>query len=326
MSFLLRRLGFYLLAAWASVSLSFFLPRLMPGDPLSHLFARFGGRLRPEAILALRGALGLTEEPWWVQYLGYLGRVVRGDFGPSISHFPASVGSVIGPALLWTLVLGGVAVVLSFVFGTLLGVAAAWRRGRILDAFVPSALTLLGAVPYFWLAMLLLFLFGFHLGWFPVRHAYADGLLPELSWSFFYSVAAHAVLPAATIVLASMGGWMLSMRNTMIGVLCEDYMLLARAKGLRRPRLVFAYAARNALLPNLTGFGMALGFVLSGALLTEIVFSYPGQGYLLVRAVAALDYPLIQGLYLTITLAVLGANLLVDTVAVFVDPRLGSAE
>ena len=154
-----------------------------------------------------------------------------------------------------------------------------------------------------------------------MRHAYAGHLEPGFRWDFIASVLRHAALPAGTIVIATMGGWLLSMRNTMVSVLGEDYTRFAYAKGLPNRRIMFQYAARNALLPNVTGFGMALGFVLSGSLLTEIIFSYPGQGYLLIQAVRGLDYPLIQGLFLTITVAVLGANMLVDVVYVFLDPR-----
>jgi peptide/nickel transport system permease protein len=322
MRYLLRRLGFYLLAAWASLTLAFLLPRLLPGDPATVLFARFQGKLRPEAIAALRGVFGLDDASLLGQYGRYLAHMLRGDLGISISHFPAPVTEVMGSAFGWSLLLGGVSVLISFTLGTLLGVMAAWRRGGWLDSTLPAALTLLGALPYFWLAMLALFLLGFGLNWFPVRHAFDDGLTPGLGFTFLRSVVAHAVLPGATIVLASLGGWLLAMRNTMLGELGEDYLTLARAKGLPPRRLIFAYAARNALLPNLAAFGMALGFVVSGALLTEIVFSYPGQGYLLVQAVASLDYPLIQGLYLAITLAVLGANLLLDVASVWIDPRL----
>ncbi len=321
MKYVFRRFGFYLLAAWASATLAFVIPRLMPGDPATAMFARFKGKLKPEAIDALREAFGFTDEPLPVKYFSYLGHIATGDLGISVSHYPASVGSVIGTALVWTLFLAGMAVVLSFALGTLFGVVAAWKRGGWFDRVAPPVFVFFGAFPYFWLAMLALFLFGFSLGWAPVRHAYADNLVPGFSGDFFWSVATHAALPALTIVLATLGGWLLSMRNTMIGVLGEDYTTLAHAKGLPPRRIMFSYAARNALLPNVTGFGMALGFVVSGSLLTEIVFSYPGQGYLLIEAVRSLDYPLIQGLFLTITLAVLGANLLVDIVYVWLDPR-----
>ena len=321
MKFLARRLGFYLLAAWASLTLAFAIPRMMPGDPASTMFARFKGRLSAEAMVALRETFGFSEAPLWRQYVDYLTNVLRGDLGISVSHYPAHVGEVIAGALMWTLLLAGVAVVVSFALGTALGALSAWRRGGWLDSVAPPALVFLGAFPYFWLAMLALFAFGFSLGWFPVRHAYADHLSPALSLEFVASVASHAVLPAATIVLATLGGWLLSMRNTMVAVLGEDYTTLAFAKGLSSRRVLLHYAARNALLPNVTGFGMALGFVVSGSLLTEIVFSYPGQGYLLIQAVRSLDYPLIQGLFLTITLAVLAANMFVDVVYVFLDPR-----
>jgi len=321
MKFLLRRIGFYLIAAWASVTLAFIIPRLMPGDPAQAMFARFKRKLEPEAMDALREAFGFTDAPLWQQYFTYLQHVASGDLGISISYYPASVGSVISTALVWTLFLAGVSVVISFAIGTWLGILTAWNRNGWLDKIAPPILVFLGAFPYFWLAMLFLFLFGFVLGWFPVRHAFSPDLEPGLNLAFMWSVTTHAFLPAGTIVLATLGGWLLSMRNTMIGVLDEDYTLLARAKGLSERRIMFNYAARNALLPNVTGFGMALGFVVSGSLLTEIVFSYPGQGYLLIQAVRSLDYPLIQGLFLTITLAVLGANLLVDIVYVWLDPR-----
>jgi peptide/nickel transport system permease protein len=270
---------------------------------------------------ALQATFGFSNAPLWKQYLRYLAHVVRGDLGISISYFPATVGGVIAQALVWTILLMGLAVILSFAIGTLLGIVSAWKRGGWLDDIAPPLLTLLGSFPYFWLAMVTLFLFGFELGWFPVRHAYDDQLTPGLNLPFLCSVCQHAVLPAVTVVAVSVGGWMLSMRSALINVLAEDYVLFAHAKGLSSRRIMLAYAARNALLPNVTGFGMALGFVLSGSLLTEIVFSYPGQGYLLVRAVKSLDYPLIQGLFLTTTLAVLLANWLVDVATVWLDPR-----
>ena len=324
MKYILRRLGFYLIAAWTSITLAFFIPRLMPGDPATAMFARFKGKLKPEAIEGLKEAFGFTEAPLWQQYLSYLQHVLTGDLGISLSYFPSTVNSVIGTALVWTVVLAGTAVVFSFTIGTLLGVVTAWRRGGLLDSLAPPALIFLGAFPYFWLAMLALFVFGFNLGWFPLRHAYDDRLTPGLDAEFLWSVVSHAVLPAATIVLATLGGWMLSMRNTMISVLGEDYTMLAQAKGLSPTRVMFRYAARNALLPNVTGFGMALGFVISGSLLTEIVFSYPGQGYLLIQAVRTQDYPLMQGLFLMITLAVLAANWFVDLAYMWLDPRTGS--
>lgn len=325
MRFLLKRLGFYLVAAWVAVTLNFFLPRLMPGDPATALFARFKGKLSPEAIDALRATFGLTLEPLWKQYVTYLGHVVRGDLGVSIAYFPAPVTEVIRTGLYWTVFLAGTAVLVSFAVGTLLGVAAAWWRRGWVDSWLPSVLVFLGSFPYFWLAMAALYVLGFTFRWFPLGHAYADDLTPAWTPAFVGDVLRHAALPIGTVVLATLGGWLLAMRNTMISVLGSDYVNLARAKGLSPSRVMLRYAARNALLPSVTGFGMALGFVLGGSLLTEIVFSYPGQGYLLVQAVRNQDYPLMQGIFLFITLAVLGANWLVDLAILWLDARTRDA-
>jgi peptide/nickel transport system permease protein len=321
MRYLLGRLGFYLIAAWVAVTLNFFLPRLMPGDPATALFARFRGRLAPEAMQALRDTFGLTDASLFGQYFTYLAHVLRGDLGISVAYFPSPVSDVIGTGLLWTLFLAGTAVVVSFAIGTFIGIASAWWRHGWIDTLLPPTFAFIGAFPYFWLAMVALYVLGFSSGWFPLGHAYGDDLEPGLSAVFLADVVRHAVLPVGTVVLATLGGWVLTMRNTMVAELGSDYVNLARAKGLPPSRVVFRYASRNALLPSVTGFGMALGFVLGGSLLTEIVFSYPGQGYLLVQAVRNQDYPLMQGIFLVITLAVLGANWLVDLVYLWLDPR-----
>ena len=169
--------------------------------------------------------------------------------------------------------------------------------------------------------MVALYLLGFELNWFPIRHAYESGLTPGLNAEFLYSVWLHAILPGGTMVLVSLGGWMLSMRNNMMTVLGEDHIAFARARGLNDRWIMMRYAARNAILPNLTGFGMALGFVVSGAMFTEIVFAYPGQGYLLLQAVQSQDYLLMQGVFLTISMAALGANFIVDVLTLSLDPR-----
>jgi peptide/nickel transport system permease protein len=233
-----------------------------------------------------------------------------------------TVTQVIAGQIGWTVLLGLVSLVIAVVIGNLLGILAAWRRGGILDSVLPPVLIFIGSFPYFWLAMGLLWLFGVTLGWFPLRHAFSVGSTPEFSLAFIGDVALHLVLPAASIVLVSIGGWMLGMRNTMISTNAEDYIVMAEAKGLRPGHIMMRYAARNALLPSVTAFGMSLGFIVGGALLTEVVFAYPGVGYQLLSAVQNLDYPLMQGLFLTITTAVLVANFLVDIVYVRLDPRV----
>jgi peptide/nickel transport system permease protein len=322
--FILRRLGFYLIAFWVSITLNFLLPRFMPGDPVSRMFARTQDRMQPEQIEQLRKLLGVDDRPLWEQYIGYLHNMLTGQMGVSISRFPAPVTEVIGSQVGWTLLLGGTALVIAAVVGNLLGILAAWRRGGAVDSALPPLLIFIGSFPYFWLAMGALYLFGVTLGWFPIRHAFSDTIAPGFSWEFISDVGMHLVLPALTIVLVSIGGWMLGMRNTMIATNAEDYITMAEAKGLRPGRIMFRYAARNAMLPSVTAFGMSLGFVVGGALLTEVVFAYPGVGYQLLAAVQGLDYPLMQGLFLTITAAVLLANFLVDILYVRLDPRVRS--
>src|SRR5262245_13896766 len=178
MRYILRRVGFYAVAAWVSITINFFLPRLMPGDPASAIFARFQGQMSPEAMEALRKVFGLTDEPLVKQYITYLSHALRGDLGISIAYFPAPVTSVIATGLLWTLLLAGTATIISFGLGSLLGVMAAWRRGGRLDTALPPFLMFIYSFPYFWLAMLALFFLSFQLGWFPLRHAYSDALAP----------------------------------------------------------------------------------------------------------------------------------------------------
>jgi peptide/nickel transport system permease protein len=271
---------------------------------------------------ALRETFGFVDAPIHEQYFTYVRNLLQGNFGTSITAFPAPVTEVIGNALVWTLRLAGTATIISFTVGTLLGVFAAWRRGKFADSFVLPVLSFIGAFPYFFVAMLLLYILAFGLKIFPLSHAY-DLSIP-VNWgdpAFVMSVLEHAALPVFTIVITGMSGWMLGMRNNMIGVLGEDYIVMAQAKGLSDRRVMFTYAARNAILPSVTGFAMSLGFVIGGALLTEIVFSYPGIGFWLLSAVNARDYPLMQGIFLMITLAVLLANFLADVIYVMLDPR-----
>jgi peptide/nickel transport system permease protein len=242
--------------------------------------------------------------------------------GVSITRFPTPVITVIGSQIGWTVLLGGTALVIAVILGNLLGILAAWRRGGLLDSAFPPLLIFIGSFPYFWLGMGLLYVFGVVLGWFPTDHAFDDGLAAGLNWQFISNAGTHLVLPALAMVLLTLGTWMLGMRNAMISTVAEDYITMAEAKGLSPSRIMFRYAARNALLPSVTNIGIYLGFVVGGSLLTEVVFAYPGLGYQLLQAVQGLDYPLMQGIFLTITAAVLAANFLVDIVYVRLDPRV----
>jgi peptide/nickel transport system permease protein len=323
MKYVARRLGFYLLALWASITINFFLPRLIPGDPAATILSGAGAStLDPVQIQALREALGLSDAPLFQQYLLYLSRIVRFDFGTSFSFFPAPVSQVISTGFIWTILLGLTAVIISFTLGNILGIIGSWRRGGIVDTLMPPLLILIGAFPPFFLALMAFYFLANQWNLFPTGHAYDDLLAPSFSLAFIGSVIQHLILPASVIVLASMGGWAIGMRNVMVSILAEDYITMAEAKGLKQNRIMFMYAARNALLPSVTSFGIALGFVLGGLILIEQIFSYPGLGFLLIRAVTSLDYPLMQGLFLNITLAVLVANFIVDILYTRLDPRV----
>lgn len=323
MRYLLRRIGFYLVALWAAVTLNFLIPRLMPGDPVLLLVAKLQGRLDPHAIDALRLQFGLDKQQGLVtQYFNYLVDLFHGNFGISINYYPTPVSEVISTGIAWTLVLVGTSAVISFVVGTTLGAIAAWRRGTWFDTVFSPLLTFFQAIPYFWLALLLLYILGLDLKWFPLGFGYSIDLDPGFNLTFILDAAYHAILPAFTIVISSVAGWMLGMRNAMLNTLAEDYVLMAQAKGLSERRVLVTYAARNAILPNITGFAISLGFVIGGALLTEIVFSYPGIGFILLQAVQAEDFPLMQALFLVIALAVLIANFLADIFYVVLDPRV----
>jgi peptide/nickel transport system permease protein len=319
---LARRVMLYVVAAVAAITLDFFIPRLMPGNAVSSVLARLqGSQVTPATIRALEVEYGLTgHQSAWDQYLKYWVNLLHGNLGVSTNYYPSSVASVIGSGLLWTIGMVGLATVISFTLGTLLGVLVAWRRGSWLDNLLP-ALTFFQAAPYFFIAILLVAGFATGLHWFPALGGYDQATVtPGLSWSYIANVLDHAILPALTIVLASAAGWIIGMRNVMVTTMDEDYVLVAQAKGLPKHRVI-AYAARNAILPSVTGFSLAIGFVVSGALLTEIVFSYPGIGYILQQAVLNRDYPLLQGVFLIITFAVLTANFIADLASVLLDPR-----
>jgi peptide/nickel transport system permease protein len=325
MSFILRRLGFYVVAAWVALTVNFFIPRAMPGNAVEAVMAKFPS-LQPSAYKALEALLGVGHSgSIWSQYVAYLNDVLHFNFGTDVSQYPAQVSTLLGQTIPWTLTLVGSATVIAFLLGTALGIVAGWRHGGALDRVLPG-LMFLQAIPYFFFALILIELFALKLHVFPIGEGYAEGLVPGWHWSFIGSALLHSLLPALTIVLTSVAGWMLQMRNVMITTIGDDYVIAAQAKGLPNRRVIFTYAARNALLPQLQGFGLALGFVVSGALIMEIVFSYPGIGLLLLNAVTSNDYPLMQAIFLVITFAVLLANLIVDIIIVLADPRARAGE
>ena len=303
MRYLLQRLGFYALTAWAAVTINFFIPRMIPGDPVQSLIAKNQGMIIAEAMQSLYTLFGLDKNESLIsQYFDYWGQLFRGDLGISFTFFPSPVSELIGDSLPWTIILVGITTIVGFAIGTGLGVVAGWKRGSWVDGLLPVT-TFLSSIPYFWLGLIAL------------------ALLPGWDGGFIGSAIQHSLLPAITILISSMGSWILGMRNMMVTVASEDYVTVAHAKGLPERRVMVGYAARNALLPNVSAFARALGFIVGGPLLVEIVFSSPGLGYQLFQAVGSQDYPLMQGIFLIITLSVLVANLFADVAYLALDPR-----
>lgn len=326
MSTLLRHLALrllqYGLVVWAALTLNFALPRLAPGNPLSYLFGEEAHTLTAEQRRAVLAEYGL-DRPILQQYGVYLAGIARGDLGVSIQTGRPALRVVV-ERVPWTLLLVLPALLLSTTLGTLLGAAAAQARGQRRDTALLVSMLALDSMPGFWLGMLLIVAFAVQLPWFP-----AFGAIPlvagESGLAYAGEVLRRAVLPIATITLATMGSAFLLARGAMLATLGEDYLLMARAKGLSRRAVVFRHALRNALLPVYTRFTLSLGALVSGAVVVETVFSYPGLGRLIYESVLVRDYPLLQAAFLLVTLGVIGANLLADLTYPLLDPRVRDA-
>jgi peptide/nickel transport system permease protein len=326
MRYLLRRLGFYIIALWVAVTLNFVLPRLMPGNPLQAFEVSHQQQLQqdPHLLDAIKPIFDFSHQNMLGQYFQYLGNLTHLNFGVSYSQFPTSVSTIIGSSLPWSLFLAGSAAILAFIIGTVLGVVASWWRGKPVDLVVTPLTMFTQSFPAFFVALLTLYVLGVKAGWFPISFSYdPNSTQPGWSLGFFGSVAQHAFMPVLVLMLASVGGWLLGMRAVMINTLAEDYVTMAEAKGLRTRRIMFTYAARNALLPQVTSLAITLGYALTSLVLIENVFSYPGLGFELVASVKASDYPVMQALFFIIAVSMLIANFLADIAYTFLDPRVG---
>ncbi|MEI8596569.1 ABC transporter permease [Photobacterium sp. Hal280] len=324
MGFFLRRLSFYLVALLFAATLNFAIPRAMPGDPVTMMFANASVQVTAERIEAMKKLLGFDEaQVWYQQYFTYIKSILNWDLGISIKFYPQTVTEILGGAVGWSMFLAGSAVILAFCIGSVLGIFAAWKRGSKYDAFVSPGMLVIQAVPPVVIAMLVLFTFGLGLKWFPTSYAYTPGTLPDwTSWAFYKDVLYHAVLPLLCATAIQIGGFLISMRNNMINLLNEDYITMAKGKGLNENRVVFNYAARNAMLPSVTALSMALGMAIGGQLIVEIIFNYPGLGTVMLNAIHARDYQVLQGQLLIMTLFMLFFNFLADLLIVALDPRL----
>ena len=326
LTYILKRMGMFLLTVWLGATLIFIIPRLAPGDPVAAMISRMSAQAgkvenSDEIIEAWRARFGL-DEPLYLQYVHFLGNAVKFDLGYSLANFPSKVSHMIARDMPWTLGLMGVAPLISFVLGNLIGALMAWRRTpRLARALLPFSLVFT-SIPPFMLGILLLYVFAFGLNWFPFADAYDRSLNPGFSSAFAFSVIRHGTLPALAIVITTMGFWALGMRGMMITTEGEDYMLLAEAKGLAPARIFWLYGIRNAILPQVTGLALTLGTIAGGSVIVEYIFSYPGIGYLLYRGIVNNDYTLIQGIVFIMIVAVAGAVLIIDLAYPLIDPRI----
>jgi peptide/nickel transport system permease protein len=323
MRYLTRRVGLFLVTLWAALTVNFIIPRVMPGNEAQAVLATLRGA-NPAALHALEIQFGVNvHHNIFISYFQYLGNCFTGQFGVDAQGVP--VMREILSKLPWTLGLVGVSTILAFLIGTAAGIASAWRRGSRLDSVLPPTLFIISTFPVFFVGLLLIYVFAVKLNWLPLSGNYGIGATPSFSLSFIGDVLKHALLPAISLTVVTAGLWVYSMRNNMITTVAEDYVKMGRAKGLASRRVMFDYAARNAILPNLTGFAMQLGYVLGGSIVIEYLFSYPGLGYLFYTSTTDHDLPLMQGLFLFYTLAVLICVFLADVVTALLDPRTREA-
>lgn len=297
--------------------------RLIPGNPISIIIGRLsmqgvyiGGQ---ELVEEYKRMFGL-EGDMLTQYIAYLRETLKGNFGYSIMAFPSTVKELIVNALPWSIGLLSVSVILSWSVGTVLGALAGWKKSKLSDVLAIISLGLY-CIPYWLLAILLIYIFAYLLGIFPTSGGYSTGIFPSFTIEFIKDLIWHSILPATSIILSSLGWWYLSMRSLILSSKNEEYILFDKAKGLN-PRRIMWHAFRNALLPQTTGLALSIGNILGGSLLTEAIFAYPGMGWLLYNAVINLDYPLIQGIVLTVTIVTCLVIMILDLIYPLIDPRI----
>jgi peptide/nickel transport system permease protein len=319
--------GVFALIVWLAATLNFFLPRLSGQDPVRTKLlqqAQLGGYVQTgiEAMVKEYDRRFGLDRPLGVQYWAYLRDAARLEFNYSIANYPRTVKEMIAEAVPWTVGLLGTTTLLSFGLGTFLGALLAWPRAPRWMRFLMPPLWALHAIPFFLLGLVLIYLLAFRIQLLPMFGGYSAGAFPGWTWTFVSDVLRHAILPAASIVLAATGGWALSMRGMMVTTQGEDYVTFAEAKGLRSLTIFLRYCVRNAILPQATGLALALGQLVSGAVLVEVIFGYPGIGTVLYQAIRENDHFLIQGIVFTLIVALGLATLILDAVYPLLDPRI----
>jgi len=316
---LLRRITFNVLVLFAALIINFAISRMMPGDPVN-VYAG-GVKLTPEARQAQIERFGL-DAPVWTQFWRYFTNTLQGDLGVSFYYFPKSVWHVMLEALPWTLLVVISSLLLQVTLGYFLGVMGAWRAGGKWDSFLQTFSLAIFSAPMFWIAMILLYIFGYQIGWFPLNGAMTPAAFYEGFWDPILDILRHAAMPIMAMTVAQYAAYQLILRNTMVGVLKEQYILTAEAKGLSPRRIKHRHAARNALLPMLTFLAVSFAFSIGGSVYIETVFSYPGVGKLIFDSVMSRDYPLMLGCFFLFTLVVIAANFAIDIIYRWLDPRI----
>lgn len=322
-----KRLLFFVLVVWAASTIVFFIPRLSTRNAIRERFgelARTGGFSPGDVerlIASMNQQFGL-DKPLLEQYWQYLNNIIRMDFGYSLSKYPTTVTEVIAQSLPWTIGLLVVTTVLSFAIGTLLGAISAWPKAPGWLRGIATPFILLTGVPPVIMGILLLFFIGFRLQWLPLGGSYSVGLVPNWSWSFFIDLMRHQILPGLALILGSLGGWVLSMRGMGVTIQGEDYVNFAEHKGLSGLTIFRDYYLRNGLLPQVTGLTLALGTVVTSAVVVENLFGLPGIGKALDLAIRANDFPVIYGIVIFITIAIAGMMMLLEFLYPILDPRI----
>jgi len=325
--YIVRRFLIFLVVVWAAATFNFLLPRLAGQNPIREKLvsqAALSGAVQAgleEMIKEFETKFGL-DRPLWQQYLTYLADMSRFDFNYSISNYPRKVTDMIADAIPWTVTLLLITTLLAFIIGNVLGALLAWPSAPKFLSFVMPPILMLSAIPYFLLGLILVYVFGFFLGVFPMYGGYTTGTIPALTPRFIWDVIYHSMLPALSIILVSMGGWALGMRSMMIMTQGEDYVIFADAMGLRDRTIFARYAIRNALLPQVTALALALGTIVSGAVLVEVIFGYPGIGTMLYQAIRGSDYYLVQGIVFVVIVSIGLATFILDIIYPLLDPRI----
>ncbi|MCR6692274.1 MAG: ABC transporter permease [archaeon YNP-LCB-003-016] len=315
--YIVRRTVYAIITLFLTITINFFIFRVMPGDPVSIMVSE--RILKPSVVEEVRAMFGLNL-PLWQQYILYIRNLLIGYFGYSF-HWKEPVINVIMERMPNTILLMGVSTILSVIIGIVLGVLAAWKRGTKVDVTILTSSLMFYSLPVFWIGMMLLMLFGYYLGIFPIAGTMSRPP-PEGFFERILDLLHHMTLPTITLTLISYGEYTLLMRGTLLDVLTQDYIVTARAKGLSERRVLVKHAMRNALLPTVTAVAISLGFIVSGATLTETVFSWNGVGRLIYDAMMMRDYPVLQGAFLIISISVILANYVADIVYGILDPRI----